>query len=375
MDKKILLSSPNMCGEEMKYIQKAFDTNWIAPLGENVNEFEKTVSGYVGAAGAVAMASGTAAIHMALKAVGVEQGDVVFCSSLTFSASTNPIVYEKGIPVLIDSEPDSWNMSPKALRKAFKEYRPKAVVCVNLYGQAADYDEICKICAEYDVPLVEDAAESLGATYKGRQTGTIGKFGAFSFNGNKIITTSGGGMLVSDDTQKLKKVLYWITQAREPAPWYQHTELGYNYRMSNVLAGIGIGQMKALDTRIAQKKAIYQRYKEAFSHIDCIEMMPICEYGEPNYWLSCITLKEDCGKNPMELLERLGKCNIETRPIWKPMHLQPFYSECKFFSHEDGEKSVAGDIFYRGLCLPSDTNMTKDQQEYVIDEIIKALND
>ncbi len=372
MANRICLASPNMCGEEMKYIQKAFDTNWIAPLGENVNDFENAISKYVGAKSAVAMSSGTAGIHMALKAVGVEENDIVFCSSLTFSASTNPICYEKGIPVLIDSEPKSWNMSPVALRKALHRYMPKAVICVNLYGQSADYDEICSICNEYNVPIIEDAAESLGATYRGKQTGTFGKYGIFSFNGNKIITTSGGGILVSDDEEKMKKVLYWITQAREPALWYQHTELGYNYRMSNILAGIGLGQMSALDTRISQKKAIYEKYKAAFSDIDHIEMMPICDYGTPNYWLSCITLKRQSDIKPIDILEKLKENNIESRPIWKPMQMQPFYKDCHFFAHDDNEKAVSEDIFTRGLCLPSDTNMTSEQQDEII-SLVRGL--
>lgn len=373
MSEKICLASPNMCGEEMKYIKKAFDTNWIAPLGENVNEFEKTVRNYVGSKGAVAMSSGTAAIHMALKAVGIQENDLVFCSALTFSASANPICYEKGIPILIDSDPKNWNMSPVALRKAFKRYIPKAVICVNLYGQSADYDEICAICDEYGVPLIEDAAESLGATYKGKQTGTFGKYGIFSFNGNKIITTSGGGMLVSDDEERLKKVLYWITQAREPALWYQHTELGFNYRMSNVLAGIGIGQMQALNERIEQKKAIYERYKAGFSDIDYIEMMPVCDYGKPNYWLSCITMNGKSRVNPIMIIKALANENVESRPIWKPMQLQPFYRECMFFSHnENGEMSVSQDIFTRGVCLPSDTNMTVEQQEKII-RIVRGM--
>ena len=373
MSEKICLASPNMCGEEMKYIKKAFDTNWIAPLGENVNEFEKTVRNYVGSKGAVAMSSGTAAIHMALKAVGIQENDLVFCSALTFSASANPICYEKGIPILIDSDPKNWNMSPVALRKAFKRYIPKAVICVNLYGQSADYDEICAICDEYGVPLIEDAAESLGATYKGKQTGTFGKYGIFSFNGNKIITTSGGGMLVSDDEERLKKVLYWITQAREPALWYQHTELGFNYRMSNVLAGIGIGQMQALNERIEQKKAIYERYKAGFSDIDYIEMMPVCDYGKPNYWLSCITMNGKSRVNPIMIIKALANENVESRPIWKPMQLQQFYRECMFFSHnENGEMSVSQDIFTRGVCLPSDTNMTVEQQEKII-RIVRGM--
>lgn len=369
MSDRIYLASPNMGGEEMKYIKKAFDTNWIAPLGENVNDFENAVKSYVGTKGAVATVSGTSAIHMALKAAGVTEGDTVFCSALTFSASINPIIYEKAVPVLIDSEPESWNMSPRALSHALKEIRPKAVVCVNLYGQSADYDKITALCSEYGVTLIEDAAESLGATYKGRETGTFGKFGAFSFNGNKIITTSGGGMIVSDDEERLKKVLYWITQAREPAPWYQHTELGYNYRMSNVLAGIGLGQMKVLDTRISQKKAIFQRYEKAFSSIPGIEMMPLCDYGSPNYWLSCITLKSGSRVKPMDIIDSLSRGNIDSRPIWKPMQLQPFYKDCRFFTHDGGKISVSEDIFKRGVCLPSDTNMTARQQETVINLI------
>lgn len=369
MSEKINLATPHMYGTEQKYIKKAFDTNWIAPLGENVSDFEKKVSEYVGARRAVAMSAGTAAIHMALKAAGVGQNDVVFCSALTFAASINPIKYEKAIPVLIDSEPNSWNMSPQALKRAMQKYRPKAVVCVNLYGQSADYDKICAICNEYDVTLIEDAAESLGATYKGKETGTFGKYGIFSFNGNKIITTSGGGMLVSNDEERMDKVLFWITQARDAAPWYQHTELGYNYRMSNVLAGIGLGQMDAIDLRIEQKHNIYENYKKAFADIDCMEMMPICDFGKPNYWLSCITLKKDSKIKPMDIYEHLKTDNIETRPIWKPMQLQPYYKDCDFFKHNEAETAVSEDIFNRGLCLPSDTKMTAEQQKRVTDMI------
>ena len=368
---KIYLASPHMSGEEMKYIKKAFDTNWIAPLGENVNEFENEVSNYIGVKKGVAMSSGTAAVHMALKAAGVEKGDTVFCSSLTFSASANPIVYENATPVFIDSDTKNWNMSPVALRKAFEKHKPKAVVCVNIYGQSADYDEILSICGEHGVTVIEDAAESLGATYKGKYTGTFGKYGVLSFNGNKIITTGGGGMLVSDDEERMKKVMYWITQAREPAPWYQHTELGYNYRLSNILAGIGIGQMTVLEKRIEQKKAIYERYKDAFKDVTDIEMMPVCDYGRPNYWLSCITVKSNI--KPMDVISELEKNHIESHPIWKPMHLQPFYKDCDFYSHyDDNSVSVAGDIFERGLCLPSDTNMTDEQQNEVI-RIVKGM--
>ena len=289
--KRIFLSSPTMNGLEQQYIQEAFNTNWIAPLGPNVDEFEKELASYVGISYSVALSSGTAAMHLALKAIGIKKGDVVFCSSLTFAASCNPIVYEGGIPVFIDSEEDSWNMDPAALRKAFAKYpNVKAVIVVNLYGTPAKLDEIAAICREHGVPLIEDAAESLGATYRGRQTGTFGKFGVFSFNGNKIITTSGGGMLVSEDRAMIEKVRFWATQAREKELHYEHKEIGYNYRMSNIVAGIGRGQLKSLNDFIQRKKQIYNTYKDVFKDIDYVSMNPVPEDCEPNYWLSCITI-------------------------------------------------------------------------------------
>lgn len=365
MSKRIWLSAPAMCGREIDYINQAFESNWIAPLGANVTGFEDEICEYTGAKHAVAMVTGTAAIHMALKYVGVGNGDVVFCSSLTFAASCNPIIYLNATPVFIDSEPESWNMSPAALQKAFEKYpKPKAVIVVNLYGQSADMDKIVGICERYNVPVIEDAAESLGAAYKGKQSGTIGKYGIFSFNGNKIITTSGGGMLLCPDEEAKKKILKWITQSRDDARHYEHTELGYNYRLSNICAGIGRGQLTVLDGRIKQKKEIYYKYKRAFADIDAIEMTPICGYGEPNYWLSCFTLKGGCEVSPTDIMAVLEAENIESRPIWKPMHLQPFYKNYDYFTH-DGD--VSADIFNRGLCLPSDVNMMDEDIGRIID--------
>ena len=376
-NERIFLSSPHMGGLERKFVKEAFDTNWVAPLGHNVNEFEKEIASYVGVKSAAALVSGTSAIHLALKALGIKKGDRVFCSTLTFAASCNPIMYEDGEPIFIDAERDSWNMSPEALEKAFKSCEeegkmPIAVVVVHLYGQSADMDRIMEICNRYNTPIIEDAAESLGATYKGKQTGTFGEFGIFSFNGNKIITTSGGGMLVSNNEEKIQKARFWATQARDNARHYQHTELGYNYRISNIVAGIGRGQIRVLDERIAKKKYIYEKYVEAFKDIEDIEMMPICDYGNPNYWLSCMTLSEGSRVKPLDIIIALEKDNIESRPIWKPMHMQPYYKKYKFFKHNENEKCVSEDIFERGLCLPSDTKMTDDDMNRIID-IVKDL--
>lgn len=377
MKEKIYLSSPHMGGYEQQYINEAFESNWVAPLGPNVDGFERELAEYVGVKSAAALSSGTAAIHLALKYVGVKRDDVVFCSSLTFSASCNPIMYEGAIPVFIDSEYNSWNMSPVALKKAFEAHKkmnklPKAVIIVNLYGQSADMDKLKDICDSYNVPIIEDAAESLGATYKDKPSGTIGEFGVYSFNGNKIITTSGGGMLVSNNVEAINKSRFWATQSRDAARHYQHTELGYNYRMSNIVAAIGRGQLKVLDERVQQKKHIYEVYKEAFKDIEDIEMMPICEYGKPNYWLSVLTLKETSKIKPLDIMVALEKENIESRPVWKPMHLQPYFQEYGFYSHNENGISVSEDLFNRGVCLPSDTKMTAVQLERVID-IIKKL--
>ena len=375
MDKKVFLASPHMSkeGYEQEYVKEAFDTNWIAPLGANVNNFEKELAEYVGVGHAAALSSGTAAIHMGLHALGVQKGDIVFCQALTFSASANPIVYEEATPVFIDSEYETWNMDPKALEKAFEKYTPKAVIVVHLYGIPAKMDEIMKICQKHNVPILEDAAESLGATINGKQTGTFGKFGAFSFNGNKIITTSGGGMLVSDDEERIAKVRFWATQSREKFRYYEHKEIGYNYRLSNISAGIGRGQLKVLDERIAEKTNIHNTYKEGFKNIKEIQMQPYMQNSKPNFWLSAIILDKDSKVTPLQIIEALEKENIESRPIWKPMQLQPVFADRDFITlNESG--SVSEDIFSRGVCLPSDTKMTREEQAKVI-EIIKGLFD
>jgi len=362
-----------MHGEEQKFVQEAFDTNWVAPLGPNVNAFEKEMAEYTGCGYAAALSAGTAAIHLALKLLAVGEDDVVFVSDLTFSASCNPIVYEKAKPVLIDAEPDTWNMSPKALRKAFETYpNPKAVICVHLYGTPAKLDEIMEICKEHHVPLIEDAAESLSSTYKGKHTGTFGRIGIYSFNGNKIITTSGGGMLVSQEEELTKRATFLATQARDPARHYQHSQIGYNYRMSNVTAGIGRGQLLHLEEHKKLKKAIYRQYKEAFADIPAISMNPMNPDGDANNWLSGMIIKEGCGVTPNQIMDALEAQNIETRPVWKPMHLQPVFSQCAFFNHNDAGISVGEDIFNRGLCLPSDIKNTPEDMEKII-HIIKGL--
>jgi dTDP-4-amino-4,6-dideoxygalactose transaminase len=375
--KRIYLSSPHMSGEEENFVKEAFETNWIAPLGPHVDGFEKEICDLTGAKSAAALCSGTAAMHMALKCLGVESGDTVFCTSLTFAASCNPIIYQGANPVFIDSEPETWNMCPKALKKAFEAYEkkgviPKAVIVVNLYGQSADMDALKAVCDNYKVPIVEDAAESLGATYKGRYSGTFGDFGVYSFNGNKIITTSGGGMLVSDNEEAIKKVRFWATQARDAARHYEHSELGYNYRLSNILAGIGRGQLKVLQERVNQKKNIYETYKKALTDIEGIEMMPVADFGKPNYWLSVMTLKEDSEIKPLDIMLALEEENIEARPVWKPMHLQPFYKKYEFYSIKEEGTSIAEDLFNRGLCLPSDTKMSMEDLDRVT-AIIKSV--
>ncbi|MTK70802.1 DegT/DnrJ/EryC1/StrS family aminotransferase [Turicibacter sanguinis] len=375
---RIYLASPHMSDEgyEQAYIKEAFESNWVAPLGPNVTNFEKELAEYVDVKSASALSSGTAAIHLGLKALGVTQGDVVFCSTLTFSASCNPIIYCGAEPVFIDSDSKTWNMCPKALELAFEDAvknnkLPKAVVVVNLYGQSADMDPILEICQTYNVPILEDAAESLGATYKGRMSGTIGDIGIYSFNGNKIITTSGGGMMVSNNEEYTKKATFWATQSRENERHYEHKEIGYNYRMSNVVAGIGRGQLKVLNDRIAKKKEIYETYKEAFKDIEDIEMMNICDFGESNYWLSVMTLKETSKVKPIDIMLALEKENIESRPVWKPMHMQLVFNQYKFFTSNE-EISVSEDLFNRGVCLPSDTKITEDQLLHVI-KLMKEL--
>ena len=374
---RIFLSSPHMSGNEQKFIQEAFDLNWIAPLGNNVEAFEKGLAEYNNIKGASVVSSGTAAIHLALRLLEVGPEDIVFCSSLTFVASANPIFYQGATPVLIDSEKETWNMSPQALERAFQDAEkkgqlPKAVIIVHLYGQSAKMDELLDICNAYGVPVIEDAAESLGSTYKGQKSGTLGKFGILSFNGNKIITTSGGGALISNDEAALKQATFLATQARDPAIHYEHSELGYNYRMSNIVAGIGRGQLEVLDQRVEQKRAVYDRYYEAFGNIPGIEFQPELKDTRANRWLTALTIDpEKTGVSRHEIIERLSEENIESRPVWKPMHLQPLFEGIAYYPHKEGN-SVSDELFEYGLCLPSGTNMSVEEQERVI-EIIKNM--
>ncbi|MDI4650318.1 DegT/DnrJ/EryC1/StrS family aminotransferase [Cohnella hashimotonis] len=368
MKERIYLSSPHMSDEgyEMQYIQEAFATNWIAPLGENVDAFERELAQKVGIKSAAALSSGTAAIHLALKAAGVGEGDIVFCPTLTFSATANPIIYQNATPVFIDSDYKAWNMCPEALEQAFHKYpHAKAVIVVHLYGLSADMDRIMEICRRYNATVIEDAAESLGTYYKGKHTGTIGDYGIFSFNGNKIITTSGGGMLVSNLEDKIAKARFWATQSRDPARHYQHSELGYNYRMSNVVAGIGRGQLKVLKQRVEKKKYILEFYKRELGNLDGIEFMPSNEWNEPNYWLSTTVLT---GKvRPIDIIEVLERENIESRPVWKPMHMQPYFEQYDYIGTD-----VAEQLFENGVCLPSDTKMT-DENLNRVTALIKGL--
>ncbi|MDH4423923.1 aminotransferase class I/II-fold pyridoxal phosphate-dependent enzyme [Bacillus cereus] len=376
--KRIYLSSPHMSGNEQKYIQDAFDTNWIAPLGPNVDAFEKELASFVGSKGAAAVSSGTAAIHLALRLLDVQKGDKVFCSSFTFVASANPIVYLGAEPIFIDSEPETWNMSPQALERALCDAEkegelPKAVIVVHLYGQSAKIDEILSLCNQYNVPVIEDAAESLGSTYKGKTSGTFGKFGVYSFNGNKIITTSGGGMLVSDDVEAIRKAKFLATQARDLAPHYQHSEMGYNYRMSNILAGVGRAQLEVLEDRVSARRFIFEHYYRELSSISGFQFMPELERTCSNRWLTTLTIDEkEAGVSIKSLLEALAEENIEARPVWKPLHMQPFFQGMKFYPHSE-KNHVSEQLFKMGICLPSGSNMTKENQRRVIQCIKNAL--
>ena len=372
----IYLASPHMSeeGYEQQYVKEAFDTNWIAPLGKNVNEFEKELAAYVGAKDAAALSAGSAALHLALKAAGVKAGDIVFCQDLTFSATANPIAYEKAIPVFIDSDYETWNMSPEALERAFEKYPDvKAVMPVHLYGLPANMDRIMEICKKHGVPVIEDAAESLGSLYHGQATGTFGDYGIFSFNGNKIITTSGGGMLVCNlpeeqAKERIAKVRFWATQAREKARHYEHKEIGYNYRMSNIVAGIGRGQMKVLDQRIEQKRHIFAYYQEHLGDLEGLSFMPLHENERANCWLSVIQLAPDCKVRPLDMIVALEKEDIETRPVWKPMHMQPVFADCDYI--DNGK--VGEGLFENGVCLPSDTKMTDEDLKRIC-TIIRGL--
>lgn len=406
---KVWLSSPTMHGEEMKYMAEAYETNWMSTVGMNIDAVEQSVCKKLGCKYAVALSTGTASLHMAVKLAGVKAGEKVFCSDMTFAATVNPVVYEGGIPVFVDSEYDTWNMDPAALEKAFELYpEVKTVVLAHLYGTPGKIDQICNICREHGAVIIEDAAESLGASYKEVQTGTFGAYNAISFNGNKIITGSSGGMFLTDSKEAADKVRKWSTQARENAPWYQHEETGYNYRMSNVIAGIVRGQLPYLEEHIRQKKAIYERYKEGFEDLP-VEMNPYdAANSEPNFWLSCLLIKPEAmcrqvrgeqealyiseyGRScPTEILEKLADYNAEGRPIWKPMHMQPLYRSNGFVTREGNGRAISNayiaggksgldgrpldvgmDIFSRGLCLPSDNKMTPEQQKNII-EIVKS---
>ena len=374
IDSRILLSTPHLGDFEMDFVEEAFRTNWIAPLGPNVDAFEREIAEYVGVAQAAALSSGTAALHLALRILGVDKGDSVFCSTLTFVASVNPILYLGATPVFIDSEPETWNMSPRVLAEALAEAAvqgrlPKAVIVVSLYGQSADMDPLIDVCSNYNIPVIEDAAESLGATYKGRASGTLGKIGIFSFNGNKIITTSGGGMLVSHDPVLVEKARFLSTQARESTPWYEHVELGYNYRMSNVLAGIGRGQLKVLDQRVEARREIFERYKAELDHIKAIRWMPEALFGRSTRWLSvCMIDQEISSLSPRDVIGRLAARGIEARYVWKPMHQQPLFRGCSYYPHAPGA-SFADQVFEVGICLPSGSNMPSEQQDRVIESM------
>jgi pyridoxal phosphate-dependent aminotransferase EpsN len=419
--KRIYLSLPHMSGEEQKYVEDAFATNWIAPLGPNVDAFEKELADCLGVSGVTVLSSGTAALHLALLLFGVGRGDSVFCSTLTFAATSNPILYLGAEPVFIDSEPESWNMSPQALKRALSEAEsegrlPKAVIVVNLYGQSADLDPLIELCDHYGIPLIEDAAESLGATYKGKMSGSLGRIGILSFNGNKIITTSGGGALVSNDFNLIKRARYLATQARQPARHYEHTETGFNYRMSNVLAGIGRGQLEVLEERVEARRAVFERYREALEGMAGFDFMPEAGFGRSTRWLTVLTVDpEICGVSRDDIIDALEVENIEARPVWKPMHLQPLYKGCRYYIHEPqgqgtvpsssladprfaavtlepspgpdlssprpsilkGEGDIRGSVsdrlFEQGLCLPSGSNLSIEDQDKVIDCITKML--
>lgn len=373
VDELILLSSPHLGQLEREFVEEAFRTNWIAPLGPNVDAFERELAERVGVRHAAALNSGTAAIHLALILLGVERGDVVFCSALTFAASANPILYQGAEPVFIDSEPDSWNLSPSALEDAFRDARangkmPKAVIVVNLYGQSADFDPIAEICSRHGVPIVEDAAESLGASYKDRPSGSFGTIGVFSFNGNKIITTSGGGMLVAQDEALVARARFLSTQAREPELHYEHKVIGYNYRMSNILAGVGRGQLRVLEDRVEARRNVFHRYRDGLSGSSLIQWMPEPEWSRSNRWLSACTINpEASGLTVRQIIKQLAGERIEARPVWKPMQMQPVFVHCKYFAHEG--QSISQRLFEHGICLPSGSNMTEDQQNRVIETL------
>lgn len=375
VDQKVLLSTPHMGEAELEFVAEAFRTNWIAPLGPNVDGFETELAAMVGVKHAVALSSGTAAIHIALRLLDVGVGDVVFCSTLTFIASISPAIYQGARPVFIDSEPESWNMSPAALERALQSAKaagqlPKAVIVVSLYGQSADMDPIVELCDSFGVPIIEDAAESLGAKYRGRASGTFGKIGIYSFNGNKILTTSGGGMLVTDSADFAARARFLATQARDPAPHYQHSVIGYNYRMSNILAGVGRGQLKVLDERVASRRRVFETYRTALADIDWLQWMPEPEWSYSTHWLAACVLSPDAPIAVDELIRALSDEFIEARPMWKPMHLQPVFADAEYYRHSN--ESVSDALFDRGICLPSGSNLTDGQIDRVV-EVIRRI--
>jgi pyridoxal phosphate-dependent aminotransferase EpsN len=368
---RIYLSPPHMTGREMAFLKNAFDSNWIAPLGPHVDAFEKEMAEYIGVKSALALSAGTAAMHLGLKLLGVGPGDTVFCSSLTFSASANPIIYQGAEPVFIDAEPETWNMCPEALKIAFEDAEkngklPKAVITVDLYGQSSDYDPILELCKHYGVPILEDAAEALGATYRHKKCGALGKLNVLSFNGNKVITTSGGGMLLSDDEDMIAKARFWATQSRDPAPWYQHSDIGYNYRLSNLLAAVGRPQLEEIESRVAKRRQIFDRYREGLGTIPEVNFMPEASFGRASRWLSVMTLDpESTGVKPLDVMKALEEHNIESRPVWKPMHLQPVFEKYGFYTADEG-KPFSEMAFQTGLCLPSGSTLTAEEQDRVI---------
>ncbi len=376
IESPVLLSSPHMGEAEMNFINEAFDSNWIAPLGPNVEKFEEEFAKKVNCKKALSLSSGTAALHLALIVLGVMKDDIVFCSSLTFVASANPILYQGAIPVFIDSEPDTWNMSPVALEKAIKYYKklgkkPKAVIVVNLYGQSADMNRLVEICDQNEIPIIEDAAESLGSTYHGKPSGTFGKLGIYSFNGNKIITTSGGGMLVSNEENLIDHARFLSTQAKDPAKYYLHSHVGYNYRMSNILAGVGRGQLLVLDERVSSRREVFRMYVEIFKDTNFFDWMPEPEGYYSTRWLTCGILKNYTG-NIENIIDTFMRKGIEVRRTWKPLHTQPLFKGCMYFEHEDG-KSFSDYVFEKGVCLPSGSNMVKSDIERVTNAINSVL--
>ena len=374
---RLYLSPPHMSGDEIVKINEAFASNWIAPLGPHVEAFERETAERTGVRAALALSSGTAALHLAAELLGVGAGDLVLCSSFTFAASVAPFFHKGAECAFVDSEPESWNMSPRALERALAETSaqgrpPKAVVLVDLYGQSCDMDPLLELCRHYRVPVVEDAAEALGSRYKGRSSGSFGAFGVFSYNGNKIVTTSGGGMLLSNDAEAIERARFLATQARDPAPWYQHTVLGWNYRLSNVLAAIGRGQMLHLDERVAARRRLFDRYAEALGTLEGVRFMPEPSWSRFNRWLTALTLEEPLRVSPLAVLEHLASRNIEGRPLWKPMHLQPVFEGARYWPHEEG-RDVCAKLFARGLCLPSGSGMTEAQQDRVTEAVLEAL--